>query len=74
MTKITLTIDSMMCIMCETRINEAIKKAFKKVKVSSSHQTKQTIILTKHQIDQKELKKIITDLDHNISNIKIEEE
>ena len=37
MQKITLEIDGMMCGMCESHINDAIRKAFSVKKVSSSH-------------------------------------
>lgn len=37
MTKTTLHIDGMICDMCESHINEVIRKNFKVSKVKSSH-------------------------------------
>ena len=37
MTKTTLEVDGMMCGMCESHVNEAIRKALDVKKVSSSH-------------------------------------
>ena len=37
MTKTTLKIDGMMCGMCESHMNDAIRKAFNVKKVTSSH-------------------------------------
>lgn len=37
MIKTTLTIDGMMCPMCESHINDVIRKDFEIKKVSSSH-------------------------------------
>lgn len=40
MTKVTLEIEGMACSMCESHINEAVRKAFDVKKVSSSQQQK----------------------------------
>ena len=45
MVKITVGIEGMACGMCETHINEAVRKAFQVKKVTSSHTKKQTVIL-----------------------------
>lgn len=37
MTKTTLKIDGMMCGMCESHVNDAIRNAFEVKKVTSSH-------------------------------------
>ena len=37
MLKITMGIDGMMCGMCESHINDAIRREFKVKKVTSSH-------------------------------------
>ena len=41
MLKITLGIDGMMCGMCESHINDAIRRKFRVKKVTSSHTKKQ---------------------------------
>ena len=42
MTKTTLKIDGMMCGMCESHMNDAIRKAFNVKKVTSSHSKGET--------------------------------
>ena len=46
MLKITLGVDGMMCGMCESHVNDAVRKAFPVKKVTSSHGKGQTVILT----------------------------
>ncbi|UQT47967.1 hypothetical protein M5E87_24950 [Flavonifractor plautii] len=38
MTKYTLVVDGMMCGMCESHVNDAVRKAFPVKKVTSSHE------------------------------------
>ena len=45
MTKTTLEVDGMMCGMCESHVNEAIRKALDVKKVSSSHSKGRTEII-----------------------------
>ena len=52
MTKVTLEIEGMACSMCESHINEAVRKAFDVKKVSSPHSKNQTVILTEQEIDE----------------------
>lgn len=37
MTQITIKIDGMMCGMCESHVNDAVRRAFPVKKVTSSH-------------------------------------
>ena len=46
MYQITLGIDGMMCGMCESHINDAVRNAFPVRKVTSSHSRGQTVILS----------------------------
>ena len=59
MTKVTLEIEGMACSMCESHINEAVRKAFDVKKVSSSHSKNQTVILTEQEIDEQALRQVI---------------
>ena len=54
MTKITVKIDGMMCGMCESHINDAIRKAFPVKKVTSSHSKGETIIISEQDVDETE--------------------
>ena len=52
MLKITVQVDGMMCGMCESHVNDAVRKAFAVKKVTSSHIKGQTVILTETDIDE----------------------
>ena len=55
MKKITMKIDGMMCGMCESHVNDAVRNAFKVKKVSSSHRKGETVILSENEINEEEL-------------------
>ena len=59
MLKITVQVDGMMCGMCESHVNDAVRKAFKVKKVTSSHSKGQTVILTENNIDEGVLRSAI---------------
>ena len=46
MVKTIVGVDGMMCGMCESHVNEAVRNAFSIKKVSSSHGKKQTEIIS----------------------------
>ena len=47
----TLKIDSMMCGMCESHINDTIRKAVPVKKVTSSHAKGEAVVLTDEPLD-----------------------
>ncbi len=56
MLKITLKIDGMMCGMCESHVNDAVRRAFPVKKVTSSHAKGETVILTEADISEEQLR------------------
>lgn len=52
MTKTTVHIDGMMCAMCESHVNDAVRRALPVKKVTSSHKTGETVLLTQQPPDQ----------------------
>ncbi len=72
MQKITLKIDGMMCGMCESHINDAIRNAVSVKKVSSSHSRGETVILTDTDISESKLKEIIDKTGYQLISIKSE--
>ena len=60
MLKITVQVDGMMCGMCESHVNDAVRKAFQVKKVTSSHSKGQTVILTENDIDEGALRSAIS--------------
>ncbi len=52
MYKTTVRIEGMMCTMCESHINETIRKAFPSAKkVKSSHKKNETVFISEKEID-----------------------
>ena len=51
MMKTTAAIDGMMCAMCESHINEAIRKALEVKKVSASRKNKEAVSLSEEAPD-----------------------
>ena len=61
MVKITARIDGMMCSMCESHVNDAIRKAFPVKKVTASHKKGQAEILAEEDISDAALKAALDD-------------
>ncbi len=59
MTKTTLKIDGMMCGMCESHMNDAIRNAFQVQKVTSSHSKGETVIVSEEPIDSEKVKEVV---------------
>lgn len=57
MIKTTIGIDGMMCGMCESHINDVIRREFKVKKVSSSHTKGIAEIISENEIDEEKIKK-----------------
>ena len=54
MVKTTVNVDGMMCGMCESHVNEAVRRAFEGSikKVTSSHSKKKTEIISENALDE----------------------
>lgn len=59
MIKTTLKIDGMMCGMCESHVNDALRSAFPLKKVTSSHGKGETVILSETAPDEGELRRVV---------------
>lgn len=59
MYKTTAKIDGMMCGMCESHVNDAVRNAFKIKKVTSSHSTGITEIISEDEIPRDKLTNVI---------------
>ena len=68
MYQITLGIDGMMCGMCESHINDAVRNAFPVKKVSSSHGKGQTVILSETEIPEVELRPVIVKTGYELTS------
>ncbi len=72
MWKYTVEVQGMMCGMCESHTNEAIRKSFSVKKVTSSHKKAQTEIITEQELDEALLTKTITALGYDVGAIQKE--
>ena len=59
MVKTTVGVDGMMCGMCESHVNDAVRNAIEVKKVSSSHKKGTTEILTEQPVDEEKVKAAI---------------
>ena len=73
MIKTTLKIDGMMCGMCESHINDAIRNSFDVKKVNSSHTQGETVIVSREALDEDKIKSVIDKTGYELKNISSEE-
>lgn len=73
MKKITLGIDGMACPMCESHINDAVRREFNVKKVTSSHSKGETIIISDDDIPKEKLEKVIGDTGYKVLSVNSEE-
>jgi copper chaperone CopZ len=72
MWKYTVEVGGMMCGMCESHINDAVRRSFDVKKVSSSRSKKQTVIQCENELDEDALRKAISDTGYEVGSIKKE--
>ena len=70
MVQITLKIDGMRCGMCESHINDAIRRFFPVKKVKSSHAKGETVILADGAIREEELKAAVAGTGYTVLSVK----
>ncbi len=73
MTKTILGIDGMSCGMCESHINDTIRRNFNVKKVRSSHKKNQTEILSEQPLDENALRKAIDATGYKVVSFASEE-
>ena len=67
--KTKLTITDMACGMCETHVNDAIRKAFDVKKVKSSHRKQLTEIVSDVPLDEQKLREVIAATGYTLTDI-----
>ncbi len=72
MKKITFKVDGMMCPMCESHTNDAVRNIYPKAKVSSSHKSGETIVVGEG-IDPTRVKESIEKTGYRVLDVKEEE-
>ena len=72
MVKTTLSIDGMMCGMCESHVNDAVRAAFRVSKVTSSHTKGETEIISEEPLDENELKRVLDGTGYTLRGVRSE--
>lgn len=72
MVKITLDVEGMACGMCESHINDAVRRGFAVKKVTSSHTKGKTEILAEQPLDEEQLKAAIEATGYTVKAVKTE--
>jgi len=67
--KTILHINGMMCSMCESHINDAIRNNFDVKKVKSSKRKKQTVIVSENPLDAEKISSVITETGYELVKI-----
>ena len=73
MYRTVVDIDGMMCGMCESHVNDAVRNNFKVKKVSSSHSKGRTVIESEAPIDEAQLRKVIGATGYEVQGVTSEE-
>ncbi len=59
MVETKIKIDGMMCGMCESHMNDAIRRAFPVKKVTSSHSKGEAVVLSENALDEETVRRVI---------------
>ena len=72
MIQTTLRIDGMQCGMCESHINDCIRRSFSVKKVTSSHTKGQTVIVSEAPLDEQALRDVIAQTGYTLTELRSE--
>jgi copper chaperone CopZ len=73
MNKYKLKIDGMMCSMCETHVNEIVRKGFKVYKTKSNHSKNEVVFTTDEILSEEKIKNVFEPTGYKVLSISIEE-
>lgn len=72
MVKMSLEIEGMSCGMCETHVNDTIRRTFSVKKVTSSHSKGLTEVIAETAPDEEALRKAIEETGYKLLSVKTE--
>ena len=72
MWKYTVQVDGMMCGMCESHVNDAVRRAFPVKKVSSSRNKRETVVVAEGELDEQALRSVISAAGYAVGDIQKE--
>ena len=67
MFKTIVQIDGMMCGMCESHVNDAIRRELSVKKVNSSHKKGETVIISKNALLRQEIESALADSGYSVT-------
>ena len=72
MWKYTIEVSGMMCAMCESHVNDAVRKAFPVKKVTSSRGKNETTVIAETELDEAALRAAISATGYDVGEIRKE--
>ena len=72
MWKYTVHVEGMMCGMCESHVNDAVRKAFPGRKVTSSRSRHETTVIAETELDEDALRTAISATGYEVGEIRKE--
>ena len=69
MWKYTIQVDGMMCGMCESHVNDAVRRAFPVKKVTSSRSRNETTVIAEAELDETALGAAISATGYDVGEI-----
>lgn len=69
MVETILRVDGMMCGMCESHINDVVRKTVRVNKVTSSHTKGETVIISEQPVDVEALKAAIAETGYTVTGV-----
>ncbi len=70
MVQTTVKIEGMACGMCESHVNDTIRRTFPVKKVTSSHKKGETVIISQEAIEEAALRAAIQDTGYQVLDVK----
>ena len=72
MWKYTIQVNGMMCGMCESHVNDAVRRAFPVRKAASSRGKNETTVITEAELDEAALRAAISAAGYDVGEIRKE--
>ena len=72
MWKYTIEVSGMMCAMCESHVNDAVRKALPVKKVTSSRGKNETTVIVETELDEAALRAAISAAGYDVGEIRKE--
>ena len=72
MLQYTVTVEGMACSMCEAHVNEAVRRALRVKKVTSSHINGETKILAEQELAEDALRRAIEATGYRVLSVRVE--